>query len=125
MKPRSGGIGDLARVWRAGGYSLAGLRSAWQQPAFRQEIVLFIVLAPLGWWLGEDAIERVLLVGSLVMVLVVELLNSAVEAAIDRIGKARHALSKSAKDMGSAAVLIAILLVVFTWATILLARVMA
>jgi diacylglycerol kinase (ATP) len=114
---------DIGRVVRAFGYSLAGLRAAYiRESAFRQELALFLVLAPLGLWLGHGYIERVLLVGSLVLVLIVELLNSAVEAAVDRLGAESHELSGRAKDMGSAAVLLAMLLVLFTWGAILLPR---
>jgi diacylglycerol kinase (ATP) len=114
---------DIRRVVRAFGYSLAGLRAAYiRESAFRQELALFVILAPLGVWLGRSPIERVLLVGSLMLVLIVELLNSAVEAAVDRLGAESHELSGRAKDMGSAAVLLAMLLVLFTWGAILLPR---
>ena len=114
---------DLKRVVRAAGYSLAGLRVALQhEAAFRQEAALFVILAPLGYWLGRNGIERSLLIGSLVLVLVVELLNSAVEAAVDRIGSEKHELSGRAKDLGSAAVLLALLLVVVVWALVLAER---
>jgi diacylglycerol kinase (ATP) len=114
---------DIGRVVRAFGYSLAGLRAAYiRESAFRQELALFLVLAPLGLWLGHDYVERVLLVGSLMLVLIVELLNSAVEAVVDRLGAEPHELSGRAKDMGSAAVLLALLLVLFTWGAILLPR---
>jgi diacylglycerol kinase (ATP) len=110
-------------VVRAAGYSLAGLRAALKhEAAFRQEAALFVILAPLGFWLGRNGIERLLLIGSLVLVLVVELLNSAVEAAVDRIGSEQHELSGRAKDMGSAAVLLALLLVVAVWALVLTER---
>ena len=116
-------MGDIERVVRAGGYSLAGLRAALRtEAAFRQLFVLFVIMAPLGLWLGRDAIERVLLVGCLVLVLIVELLNSAIEATVDRIGKERHKLSGRAKDMGSAAGMLSQLLVVFVWAVILWPR---
>lgn len=116
-------MGDLERVVRAGGYSLAGLRAALKtEAAFRQLFVLFVIMAPLGLWLGNDAIERVLLVGCLVLVLIVELLNSAIEATVDRIGKERHELSGRAKDMGSAAGMLSQLLVVFVWGMMLLPR---
>jgi diacylglycerol kinase (ATP) len=92
------------------------------EAAFRQEIIVFFILAPLGWWLGADGVERSLLVGSLVLVPIIELLNSSVEATVDRIGKERHELSGRAKDMGSAAVLLSLLLVVFVWASILVPR---
>jgi diacylglycerol kinase (ATP) len=111
---------DMRRIARAGSYSLAGFSAAIRkEAAFRQEIVLFVVLAPLGYWLGTNGIERVLLIGSLLIVLIVELLNSAVEAVVDRVSKKHHKLSGRAKDMGSAAVTVAILLVILTWACIL------
>jgi diacylglycerol kinase (ATP) len=116
-------MGDLERVVRAGSYSLAGLRAALRtEAAFRQLFVLFVIMAPLGLWLGNNAIERVLLVGCLVLVLIVELLNSAIEATVDRISKQRHKLSGRAKDMGSAAGMLSQLLVVFVWGVILLPR---
>lgn len=117
-------MGDVERVIRAGGYSIAGLRAALRtEAAFRQLFVLFVIMAPLGLWLGNDAIERVLLVGCLVLVLIVELLNSAIEATVDRIGKERHKLSGRAKDMGSAAGMLSQLLVVLVWALILWPRI--
>ena len=97
--------GGLRRIWNAMLYSVAGLRAAWDnEAAFRQEIVLCLILIPAAFWVGGNALERVLLIGSCLLVLVVELLNSAIEAAIDRIGADRHTLSGRAKDMGSAAV---------------------
>jgi diacylglycerol kinase (ATP) len=115
------GYTGLTRLFFATGYSFKGLRAAWQfESAFRQEVVLFIIGAPLGWWLGDNGIERALLIGSLLFVLVVELLNSAVEAAIDRISDEEHALSGRAKDIGSAAVFVSLALVVVVWALVLL-----
>jgi diacylglycerol kinase (ATP) len=115
---------DLGRVIRAAGYSLSGLRIAIRkEAAFRQELILFVLLVPLGAWLGRDGIERALLIGVLFLVLIVELLNSAIEAAIDRISKSRHKLSRRAKDMGSAAVYLSLLLVVVVWALVLYGRV--
>jgi len=115
--------GDIARISRAGAYSAKGFKAALEnEAAFRQELILFVVLAPLGWWLGADGVERSLLVGSLVLVLIVELLNSSVESTVNRIGQEHHELSGRAKDMGSAAVLLSLLLVVFVWAAILLPR---
>jgi diacylglycerol kinase (ATP) len=111
---------DVGRITRAAGYSLSGLRAAFRkEAAFRQELILFVVLAPVGFWLGRDGIERSLLVGSLFIVLIVELLNSAIEAAIDRISKKSHKLSGRAKDMGSAAVYLSLLLVAMVWALVL------
>lgn len=112
-------MGDYGRIVRAGSYSVAGFRNALKrEAAFRQEIVLFVILAPLGFWFGDTTVERALLVGSLVIVLIVELLNSAVEATVDRISKERHKLSRRAKDMGSAAVTLSLLLVVYVWALV-------
>ena len=114
---------DLRRVVRAGGYSLCGLKAALRnEAAFRQEAALFVILAPLGFWLGRNGIERALLVGSLVLVLIVELLNSAIEAVVNRVGSERHELSGRAKDLGSAAVLLALVLVPLTWALVLWER---
>ncbi len=98
-------------------FSLSGLALAYRhESAFRQEIALAVVLLPLACALPVAAVERVLLIGSVLLVLIVELLNSSVEAAIDRIGFDTHRLSKRAKDLGSAAVLIALVLLVVTWA---------
>ena len=105
----------LARLWHATGHSLAGLRAGWGEPAFRQEALLALVLLPSALWLGRTWVEVALLVGSLLLVLMVELLNSGIESAIDRIGPEWHALSKRAKDMGSAAVLLSLLLGAGIW----------
>jgi diacylglycerol kinase (ATP) len=105
----------LSRVLHAFFYSLAGLRAGWREPAFRQEAILAILVLPAAWWLGQSWAEVVLLVSVVVAVLVVELLNTAVEAAIDRVGPEWHALSKRAKDMGSAAVLLSLLLCGGVW----------
>lgn len=106
QKKRTG----LSRIWHAGTYSLAGLRAGWQEKAFRTEAILAMALIPLALWLGQGWLERMFLVSTVVLVLVTELLNSAVEATIDRIGPEWHTLSKAAKDMGSAAVLLSLLL---------------
>jgi diacylglycerol kinase (ATP) len=111
QKQRSG----LDRVWHAAGYSLSGLRAGWGETAFRQEATGALVLIPLSFWLGRSWVEVALLAGSVLLVLMVELLNTAVEAAIDRIGPEWHALSGRAKDMGSAAVLLALLLCGGIW----------
>ncbi|MGR7921608.1 diacylglycerol kinase [Zobellella denitrificans] len=111
----------LVRIVRAGGYSLQGLKSAYRnEAAFRQECWLVAVLLPLAVWWEVGLVARVLLVGSLVLVLVVELLNSAVEAVVDRIGPEHHELAGRAKDMGSAAVLLTLLLAALTWILVLL-----
>ena len=104
----------LRRIWNAMFYSLQGISAAWRhEAAFRQEAVLCIIMIPLAFLVGDSAVERALLAGSCLLVLVVELLNSAVEAAIDRIGEDRHTLSGRAKDMGSAAVFICLWIVCF------------
>jgi diacylglycerol kinase (ATP) len=118
QKLRSG----LSRIWHAGGYSLAGLRAGWGETAFRQEAVAAIVLVPAAFWLGRGWVETALLAASVLLVLIVELLNTAVEAAIDRIGLERHPLSKRAKDMGSAAVLLALLVAGGIWLAALVQR---
>lgn len=111
------------RIVNATFFSLNGLRAAWRhEEAFRQECALSIVLAPAALWLGQTPVERVLLVGSLLIVLIVELLNSAVEAAVDRVGTDHHRLSGQAKDLGSAAVFVSLLLVVVVWTAIGLQR---
>ena len=111
---------DLRRVWRAAGYSASGFRAALKnEAAFRQELALFILLVPLGLWLGHDGVERSLLVGSLMLVLLVELLNSAIEAAVNRVGGEPHELSGRAKDMGSAAVFVSLAMVPLVWALVL------
>jgi len=105
----------LNRILHAAGYSVQGLRAAWHETAFRQEFVLSLVLLPVGLWLANNWIEAALLLGSLMLVLIVELLNTGIESAIDRIGPEWHDLSKRAKDMGSAAVLLSLLLCVGIW----------
>lgn len=105
----------LDRIRHAAGFSMAGLLQGWKETAFRQEAMAAIFLLPLAFWLGQTWVERVLLAGSVLLVMIVELLNTAVEAAIDRIGPQWHDLSKRAKDLGSAAVLLALLLCAVTW----------
>ncbi|MEO5355119.1 MAG: diacylglycerol kinase [Magnetococcus sp. XQGC-1] len=120
---RPGKATGWQRLVRATHYSLAGLRVAWQgEAAFRQELCLTLLLLPLAFWLGENASQRALLIASLLVVLIAELLNSAVEAAIDRFGGERHPLSGQAKDLGSAAVFVALLLVGVVWGLLLLER---
>ena len=113
----------VARIVQALRNSASGLRMAWRtESAFRQEFALAMVLLPLGAWLGRDAVERVLLDGAVVLVLIVELLNTGIEYAVDRISLETHALSKTAKDLGSAAVLLSLLLCALVWALLLLPR---
>jgi diacylglycerol kinase (ATP) len=109
----------LRRVINATFFSLAGLRTAWRsEAAFRQECVLALVLTPLAFWLGETAVERALLIGSCLLVLIVELLNTAVEYVVDRVGTDHHQLSGHAKDLGSAAVFVSLLLTGVVWGLI-------
>jgi len=113
--PRRPGRILLATKW-----SLQGLRAAWlHESSFRLEVYLLAVLGPLAIWLGQGPVERVLLLGSCLLVLAVELLNSAIEAVIERYGPEHHELAGRAKDMGSAAVFVLMLNVVLTWALLL------
>lgn len=105
----------LVRIWHAAGISLQGLRAAWHERAFRQEALLAIVMLPAAFWVGRNWVEVALLAAVVVLVLIVELLNSGIEAAIDRIGPQWHELSKKAKDLGSAAVLLSLLLSGGVW----------
>jgi len=115
--------GGISRILRAFGYSFQGLRATFRhEAAFRQELMLAAPLLPLGLWLGEGGVERALLVGSWILVLIVELLNSAMEATVDRFGPEHHELSGRAKDIGSAAVMLSIGLAMLVWALILLPR---
>jgi diacylglycerol kinase (ATP) len=110
----------LTRIIKAAGYSWKGFRAAWQnEAAFRQEGVAAVIAIILACWLDVDAITRVLLIGSVLLVMIVEIINSAIEAVVDRIGTERHELSGRAKDMGSAAVFLAICIAAFTWITLL------
>lgn len=118
QKARTG----LNRIWHAFGYSLAGLRAGWDEKAFQQEAVAAAVLLPLAVGLGNTWVETSLLIGTVVLVMVVELLNTGIESAIDRVGPEWHDLSKRAKDMGSAAVLLSLLLCVGVWSAAVHAR---
>jgi diacylglycerol kinase (ATP) len=110
----------LLRLWHAWGYSLAGLRAAWRhEAAFREETALLVVLVPASFWVSDSAVEQGLLLGSLFLILIIELLNSAVEAVVDRLGDEYHPLSGRAKDLGSAAVLIALINASCIWLLIL------
>ena len=111
----------LSRLYWASLYSWRGLRAAWQcEAAFRQELLATAALVPLALWLVEDASGRALMIGSLLLVLIVELLNSAVEAVVDRFGEGLHELSGRAKDLGSAAVMLALVNVALVWTLVLL-----
>jgi diacylglycerol kinase (ATP) len=118
--PKEGGTG-MAHLLRAFGYSMTGLRTTFlHESAFRQELLLCAVAMPLGMWLGESAVERVLLVGSLLLVLALELMNTAIENAIDRISPERHELAKRSKDAGSASVFVGLVLAGFVWLQIVI-----
>ncbi|HEY9191491.1 MAG TPA: diacylglycerol kinase [Methyloversatilis sp.] len=113
----------LRRVLNAAGYSADGLRAAFRhEDAFRQELLLSCVLIPLGIWLGDTGIERALMIFSVLLVLMFELVNSAIEATVDRISLENHLLAKRAKDIGSAAVMIALANVALVWALVLAQR---
>ncbi|HIH8984956.1 TPA: diacylglycerol kinase [Serratia marcescens] len=110
----------LTRIIKAAGYSYKGLSAAWQhEAAFRQELVVTLLAIILAVWLDVGAIARILLIGSVALVMIVEILNSAIEAVVDRIGSEHHELSGRAKDMGSAAVSLAIVVALFVWGTVL------
>ncbi|MCL4720682.1 MAG: diacylglycerol kinase [Gammaproteobacteria bacterium] len=114
----------LRRLKDAAGYSMAGLRDAWRgEEAFRQEVSLALVLLPLALWLGQTPVERLLLAGSWLLVMIVEILNTAIEATVDRISDDYHQLSGQAKDLGSAAVFLSLVLAALTWGTVAWGRI--
>jgi len=118
LKPRG-----FTRVLRAAGASWRGLAGAFRdEAAFRQELALAVVVIPLGCWLGHTGMERAMLVAPMILVLIVELVNSAIEATVDRIGFERHALAGLAKDIGSAAVFMSFVLLGAVWLLVLLGR---
>jgi len=113
----------LTRIWHAAGYSLRGFRAAWRnEAAFRQEAVLAALLTPCAFWLGDTKTEVALLLATLAVVLITELLNSAIESIVDRASPEHHELAGRAKDMGSAAVFVALSLVVVVWGLMLWRR---
>jgi diacylglycerol kinase (ATP) len=117
-RPKFSGTG---RFWRAFGASYRGYRGAFKgEAAFRQELAVALVLIPLGLWLGDTGVEKAMLVGPMLLILIVELVNSAIEAVVDRVGYERHELSGLAKDLGSAAVLSSFGLLGLTWLLVLL-----
>lgn len=119
MEKKSGT--GINRLLNALGWSLAGIKSALKhEKAFQQEVALFIILAPLGIWLGQSGTDRALLVGSLLLILIVEILNSGIEAVVDRIGEEHHHLAGRAKDMGSAAVFLSLINAVLVWFFVLI-----
>lgn len=109
----------FSRVWHATGYSIEGLRAGWHETAFRQEVIIAAVLMPLGLWLGRTWVEASMLVGSVMAVMIVELLNTGVESVVDRVGPEWHDLSKRAKDLGSAAVLLSLIYCSGVWLTVI------
>lgn len=111
------------RAWQAFIWSMQGLRATWAvESSFRLEVYLFVVLAPLALWLGHSGVERSILIGSMMIVLIIEVLNSAVEAVVDRWGPELHELAGRAKDMGSAAVFLADMNVLLCWGLLLVPR---
>ena len=113
------GATGIKRIINAAGYSMRGLAAALKhESAFRQELALAVVLAPVALYFGQTSIERSILIGSLFLVLIVELLNSAIEAIVDRVGSEHHVLSGQAKDIGSAAVFVSLANVVVVWGII-------
>jgi diacylglycerol kinase (ATP) len=116
----------LKRVLHAVGYSWKGFRSTWKhEAAFRQELVLFVFLTPLAFWLGENSIEVIFLIATLLFVLIVELLNSAIESVVDRTGHEYHKLSGRAKDQASAAVLLSFLVATLIWGGFIVTKLMS
>lgn len=115
----------FSRIWHATGYSIAGLRAGWGETAFRQEVIASVVLLPLSFWLGRSWVEVALLAGSILLVMIVELLNTCIETAVDRIGPEWHQLSKRAKDMGSAAVMLSLVLAGGIWLAAAVQRIAA
>lgn len=117
--PHKGKTG-FTRLWNALGYSLAGFRAAYKhEAAFRQEILLAAVLIPLALWLPASHIGKALMIGSVLLLIIVELINSAIEATVDRISLENHDLAKRAKDIGSSAVLVSLINVVVIWGLVL------
>jgi len=114
------GAGGLKRILNAASFSAKGFRSAWKnEAAFRQELVMCSVLIPLAFFLGKGAVQISLLIGPCLIILITELINSAIESVVDRIGSEYHVLSGRAKDTGSAAVFVAFVILVVTWGLIL------
>ena len=111
----------IKRLINACIFSVAGFKATWtHEEAFRQEVIIFVVSTPIALWLGETTVEKLLLIGSVVLLMLVELLNSAVEAVVDRVGFEHHELSGRAKDIGSAAVMMSLAWAAVTWTLILI-----
>lgn len=120
--PHKGKTG-LVRLWNAFGYSIAGFRAAYKhEDAFRQEVWLAAILIPLAWWLPVPLTGKALMIGSVLLVIIVELLNSAIEATVDRISLENHDLAKRAKDIGSSAVLVSLINLIAMWGLVLAQR---
>ena len=112
---------SIKRLYQATCCSLAGLKATYQhERAFREEVWLLILLIPLAFWLGDNNIEYIVLIGSWIIVIVVELLNTAIEAVVDRVGVEHHELSGRAKDAGSAAVMVSIIFALCVWITVII-----
>ena len=110
----------LVRLWNALGYSRDGLAAAWKnEAAFREEVLLAAIAIPLALFLGKTGVDRSILIGSIILILIVEILNSAVEAVVDKASPEKHELAKRAKDMGSAAVLLSLINAAAIWACVL------
>jgi diacylglycerol kinase (ATP) len=113
----------VQRIVHATGYSIAGLSAAWRnESAFRQECALAVLMLPAAWWVGRNWVETALLAGSVMAVLIVELLNSAIETVVDRVSPELHPLSKRAKDIGSAAVMLSLITCGALWCAALWQR---
>jgi diacylglycerol kinase (ATP) len=113
----------MRRLIKAFGYSVAGLNAAWQnEEAFRIEVLIMLFVIPVGWWLGANSIQRALLIGVYFIILITELVNSAIEAVVDCVGKDPHVLAGRAKDLGSAAVLVSITTCIVVWGIIVYGR---
>ena len=112
---------DILRLLRATKHALSGFRDAFRsQVSIRQEVLILLVMTPLALWLGENGVERALMIGVLLLLLITELVNAAIEMTVDRIGPERHELSRKAKDMAAAAVLVSLATAVIVWLLILL-----
>ncbi len=115
------GVTGIRRIINAAGYSWLGLKAAYKhESAFRQEVWVAVIMIPLGFYLGQDWTDKAILIGSVLFVLIVELLNSGIEAVVDRVGDELHKLSGRAKDMGSAAVLISLIIAAMIWIAVLI-----
>ncbi|OOF01628.1 diacylglycerol kinase [Salinivibrio sp. MA440] len=118
MKP---GYKGMQRIFKATEFSIKGLKAAWKnEAAFRQEVVLVLILVPFALLMSIPLLTKLILIGSLLLILIVELINSAIEAVVDRVGKEHHELSGQAKDIGSAAVLLTLILAVVTWLSVII-----